>query len=110
MTNHPNRGVRTPASRPTPQEIAAARRNAGHTQEQAAEVVYGTRRAWQDWELGHRGMPPAALELYRLKTGQAVLEFKDVNPAGGPLYRALLVQNGAGAWVAVEQPDTAAPD
>ena len=53
---------------PSPGDIRAARDAAGLTQEQAAALVHAARRAWQDWERGERQMPPAAWELFRLKT------------------------------------------
>lgn len=74
MTNHPNRS-KAPgaASTPTPAQILEARKAAGLTQTQAAAVIYGTLRAWQDWEGGQRKMNPALLELFELKTGQRKL-------------------------------------
>jgi len=54
---------------PTPQQIKAARTDAGHTQAQAAATVHaGSYRSWQDWEAGRRPMPLAAWELYLIKT------------------------------------------
>lgn len=55
---------------PTPKQIRAARTAAGHTQTEAAAVIYKSLRGWQDWESGARKMDPALLELYRIKTGQ----------------------------------------
>ena len=66
MTNHPNRAGRHPA--PTPEQIRAARAAAGMTQTQAADIVHGAMRAWQDWEAGKRRMPPGLWELFRIKT------------------------------------------
>jgi hypothetical protein len=59
---------------PSPAIIRAARIAAGHTQPQAAEMVYaGSYRTWQDWEAGRREMPRAIYEFYLLMTGQAQL-------------------------------------
>ena len=58
---------------PSPAEIRAAREAAGMTQEQAASVVWVSRRAWLCWEntaRNAREMPLAAFELFCLKTGQ----------------------------------------
>lgn len=74
---HPNRGQRSAKSNPTPAEIRAAREAAGLTQTQAAQVIYSTLRAWQNWEnddaTDGRRMHPAAFELFMLKTGQKKL-------------------------------------
>ena len=53
---------------PSPATIRAARKAAGMTQEQAANVIGATRRAWQEWEAGRRNMPGAKWELFLLKT------------------------------------------
>lgn len=53
---------------PTPASIALARQKAGHTQTQAASLIYKKLRAWQQWEAGDRKMDPALFELYRIKT------------------------------------------
>lgn len=70
MPNHPNRGrsSSSPARNPTPAEICAAREQAGLTQTQAAELIYGTLRAWQEWEAGNRRMHPGLWELWQIKT------------------------------------------
>lgn len=52
---------------PVPESIRAARAAAGHTQTQAARVIYSTLRTWQKWEGGERRMHPALFELYVLK-------------------------------------------
>jgi DNA (cytosine-5)-methyltransferase 1 len=57
----------------TPDRVRAARAAAGHTQSEAAALIYRTRRAWQDWESGARNVDPAAFELYLIKTGQLVV-------------------------------------
>lgn len=67
MSAHPNRGPKGPSSTPTPAEIRAAREAAGLTQTQAAQLVHGTLRAWQEWEAGNRRMHPGLWELFRLK-------------------------------------------
>jgi DNA-binding transcriptional regulator YiaG len=57
-------------TQPTPEQVKAARTEAGHTQAQAAALVHaGSYRSWQDWERGQRPMPLAAWELYLIKTG-----------------------------------------
>lgn len=55
---------------PLPDEVRAAREAAGHTQTEAAAVLYMARGAWARWESGERRMEPALLELYKIKTGQ----------------------------------------
>lgn len=47
-----------------PEEIRAVREKAGLTQEDAAALIGYTRRAWQDWEAGKRGMRKALFELF----------------------------------------------
>lgn len=75
MTNHPNRGQRGPASNPTPGEIRAAREAAGLTQMQAAALIHGTLRAWQNWEAppddaNARRMHPGLWELFRIRAAR----------------------------------------
>lgn len=55
-------------SAPTPEEIKSARERAGLTQTQAAYLVHGTMRAWQEWEAGNRKMHPGLWELFNIKT------------------------------------------
>ena len=69
MTNHPNRGRRSPASNPLPDEIRRARESTGLTQQAAAAVIHASLRAWQQWEAGDRRMHPAFWELFKIKTG-----------------------------------------
>ncbi len=69
MTNHPNRAQRGPNSNPTKEQVRSAREAAGLTQPQAAEVVRGSMRAWQEWESGNRRMHPGLFELFQIKTG-----------------------------------------
>lgn len=65
------------ASNPTPQQIRDARRNAGHTQAEAADFMKCARRTWQDWERRVSPMPINTWELYLIKTGQAEPEAVD---------------------------------
>ena len=61
-------------SSPSPLQIRAARKVAGITQAQAAEVVHShSYRTWQDWERGETAMPVGLWELFLLKTGQMKL-------------------------------------
>jgi len=52
---------------PTADQIRAARVLAGQTQDQAAELVHVTGRAWRRWESGDREISGAAWELYLIK-------------------------------------------
>lgn len=65
--------AKSPASNPTPDEVAGVRINAGLTQQQAAEVVHSALRSWQHWENGDRRMHPTIFELFLLKTKQEQL-------------------------------------
>jgi len=67
MASHPNRGRPSGASNPAPATIRAAREAAGLTQTQAAAIVHGTLRAWQEWEAGNRRMHPGLWELFSIK-------------------------------------------
>ena len=71
MPNHPNRSrrSRSPAANPTPAEISSARESLGLTQQEAADLLHITTRAWQRYEYGERRMHPALWELSLLKTG-----------------------------------------
>lgn len=73
-SNHPNRSKqnRTAFSNPTPAEVTKARENAKLTQTEAAAVIRGTLRAWQNYEGGQRTMHPGLWELFLIKTGQAM--------------------------------------
>jgi len=51
-----------------PISITLARKSLNLTQEQAANVIYASTRAWQQWELGKRKMHPAFWELFKIKT------------------------------------------
>jgi DNA-binding transcriptional regulator YiaG len=71
MANHPNRGrAKSSASNPTPEQLKDARKTAGLTQTQAAEIIYASLRAMQQWEAGERRMHPGLFELLLIKTGQ----------------------------------------
>lgn len=52
---------------PTPEQLRKARKDAGLTQTQAAELVYTPFRTYQDWEYGVSRMPPAVWELFLIK-------------------------------------------
>ncbi len=71
MTNHPNRGQRGDTANPLPEEILAARQAAGLTQTEAASLVCGSLRAWQQWEAGDRRMHPGLWMLFSLRTEKA---------------------------------------
>lgn len=70
MVNHPNRSKRAHGGPKSPgkDEIRAAREAAGLTQTQAADLVHGSLRAWQQWEAGDREMHAGLWELFRIKT------------------------------------------
>lgn len=51
---------------PLANEIKKARTDAGLSQASAAELVYVTPRAWQNWESGERKMHPAFWALFRI--------------------------------------------
>lgn len=53
---------------PSPAQIKAARKKAGITQTQAAQLAQSTLRRWQDWEGGEHRMHPGLFELFLLKT------------------------------------------
>lgn len=52
----------------TPEQVRAARHKASLSQEAAAALIGYTRRAWQDWEGGQRGMRLALFELFVQRT------------------------------------------
>jgi putative transcriptional regulator len=81
MTSHPNRSKanRYMKQNPTSAEVRAAREAAGLTQTQAAAMIYGTLRSWQNYEAEEgaadaRRMHPGLFELFLLKTAQLSLE------------------------------------
>jgi DNA-binding transcriptional regulator YiaG len=74
MTNHPNRNKDHGRS-PTEVEVYYARKASGLSVPEAARLVYASARSWENWETSialpsHRPMPPAAWELFLIKTGQ----------------------------------------
>lgn len=56
---------------PTSEQIKQARRDAGLTQTEAAELIYKGCRAWQQYEKCDRAMDAAYWELFLIKTKQA---------------------------------------
>lgn len=70
----------SPRAVPDPTEIRAARKAAGLTQQQAADLLYTSLRAWQQWEYGERPMHASFWELFRIKAGAA-----RATPAPSPL-------------------------
>ena len=74
MSNHPNRSRqnRSVWSNPTPAEVVRAREAAKLTQTEAAAVIRGSLRAWQNYEGGERSMHPGLWELFLIKTGQTL--------------------------------------
>jgi putative transcriptional regulator len=95
MPNHPNRARQddNPARNPAPVEIRERREAAGLTQAQAAELIYSSARAWQNWEMPtdtieHRRMPPGLFELFQAKvTHPELFKVAESFPA---IYSALL--------------------
>lgn len=62
---------------PKPEEVRAARKDAGLSQTSAAKLVHTTCRTWQQWEAaenkpGHRRMHPAFWELFHRKVTKFV--------------------------------------
>lgn len=55
-----------------PEEIRAAREEAGLSQTAAAELVHSKLRTWQQWEAGDRKMHPGLWELFRLKIAMLI--------------------------------------
>lgn len=62
--------VTTRMNNPIPAEIRAAREAAGLTQQEAGELIHGSRRAWQDYESGARKMHPGLWELFQAKANE----------------------------------------
>jgi DNA (cytosine-5)-methyltransferase 1 len=56
---------------PDKSEILAARKAAGLSAREAAELLHTTTRVWQQWEYGERRMHAAFWELFQLKTAAA---------------------------------------
>jgi len=57
----------SPPKSPQPADIRAARDAAGLTQTQAAALIHGTMRAWQEYEAGNRKLHPGLWELFLRK-------------------------------------------
>ncbi|RYX80216.1 XRE family transcriptional regulator [bacterium] len=74
MVNHPNRGKKSAAATPAPEEILAGRVAADLTQTEAAELIYSSLRTWQQWEAGDRRMHPGLWELFRIKANLITLD------------------------------------
>jgi len=53
--------------KPTPDQIRAARTLANQSQDEAAQLVHVTGRAWRRWESGEREISGAGWELYLIK-------------------------------------------
>ena len=53
---------------PTPKEILKAREEIGLTQTEAAERIWMSLRAWQEWEGGRRTMLPIVFWAFKQKT------------------------------------------
>jgi len=70
MSNHPNRGRRTAASNPLPDEIQSSRMRTGLKMADAAALVYVNALAWGNWESGNTRMHPAFWELWLLKSAK----------------------------------------
>jgi DNA-binding transcriptional regulator YiaG len=68
VPNHPNRS-KSAGANPTPEQIRAARVAASLTQTEAALLIHGTMRSWQEYEAGNRRMHPGLWELFRMKIG-----------------------------------------
>jgi transcriptional regulator with XRE-family HTH domain len=52
---------------PTAEQVRAARKAAGLTQEAAADLIGTSRRSWQEWESGRTPMRAGLWELFRIK-------------------------------------------
>lgn len=69
-----------PVKNPLPAEIRRARRKAGLTQGEAAELVHAARNAWESWEQGLRRMHPGLWELFLIRLDE---RGKGDEPGGG---------------------------
>ncbi|MBB2158990.1 helix-turn-helix transcriptional regulator [Gluconacetobacter sacchari] len=56
---------------PTPMQIRDARRAAGMTQAEAAQVVSKTQTSWRRWEGGIHRMSPALFDYFLIETGSS---------------------------------------
>ena len=54
---------------PSTEQIKITRKTLGFTQNESAEMVHCSLRAWQLWEAGDRTMPAGIWELFVIKTG-----------------------------------------
>jgi len=57
---------------PDTKSIFRARNSIGLTTEQAANLVYATKRSWEYWESGERAMSPAIWELFLMKISGSI--------------------------------------
>lgn len=58
-------------AKPSKEEVQAARRAAGISQKDAAELVHlSSFTRWSEYERGERNMDEARFELFKIKTGQ----------------------------------------
>lgn len=63
---------------PEPKAIFHARNAIGLSTEQAANLVYATKRSWEYWESGERSMSPAVWELFLMKiSGKVPRKYAD---------------------------------
>ncbi len=53
---------------PTPEDVRKAREEVGLTQTEAAERIWMSLRAWQDWEAGKRKMLPVVFWAFQERT------------------------------------------
>ena len=67
MTSHPNRSGRGVSRNPSPEEVRAARDDAGLSSAQAGALLHTTGRVYQQWAAGERRMHTAMWELLRIK-------------------------------------------
>lgn len=61
------------------EEIRAARKQAGLSNREAAQLVHVNERTWRRWEAGARQMPANAWELFRIKLKQIRQQDDDSN-------------------------------
>jgi putative transcriptional regulator len=96
---------------PTPSAIKVARDAVRLTQTAAAEVVFTSLRAWQQWEYGERSMHLAFWHLFLYKTSQqtrppvAQLSEPPLSPQERAEYAANLVQRRASFALEGMHPD-----
>lgn len=71
MSNHPNRSrAGTESANPTPDEIKCMRERFHLSVADAAHLVHGAEKKWQQWEEGSARMHPGLWELFRIKAGK----------------------------------------